>query len=64
MSPWLSRVADYNPVTYILAAERSLISEGWNLVAPAGRHHLRPGRWRTQPRPGPLAALKGRATRK
>ena len=28
MSPWLSTVADYNPVTYILAAERSLISEG------------------------------------
>ena len=29
MTPWLSTTADYNPVTYILAAERSLITEGW-----------------------------------
>ena len=33
MTPWLSTTADFNPVTYILAAERSLISEGWQWVA-------------------------------
>ena len=26
---WLATVADYNPVTYVLAGLRSLISEGW-----------------------------------
>ncbi len=29
MSGWLAAVAEYNPVTYLLAALRSLISEGW-----------------------------------
>ena len=63
MSPWLSRVADYNPVTYILAAERSLISEEWNLVA------LRDGiisalAVGVLSLGLALAALKGRATRK
>ena len=29
MTPWLSTVADYNPVTYLLAALRSLIWSGW-----------------------------------
>lgn len=63
MSPWLSRVADYNPVTYILAAERSLISEDWRLpvirdgiIATLAVGVLSIGL--------ALAALKGRATRK
>ncbi len=63
MSPWLSRVADYNPVTYILAAERSLISEGWRLpvirdgiIATLAVGVVSIGL--------ALAALKGRATRK
>ena len=63
MSPWLSRVADYNPVTYILAAERSLISEGWQLA------EIRDGILATLAVGVlsiglALAALKGRATRK
>ena len=29
MTGWMAAVADYNPVTYLLAALRSLISEGW-----------------------------------
>ena len=29
MTGWLATAADYNPVTYLLAALRSLISEGW-----------------------------------
>ena len=29
MTPWLSTVADFNPVTYLLAALRSLIWGGW-----------------------------------
>ena len=30
LSGWLSTVADYNPVTYLLAGLRGLISEGWD----------------------------------
>ena len=33
MTGWMATVADYNPVTYILAALRSLISEGWDAEA-------------------------------
>ena len=63
MTPWLARIADYNPVTYILAAERSLITEGWQLTT------LRDGLLATL---GvgvvslglALAALRGRATRR
>ncbi|MGB3633059.1 MAG: ABC transporter permease [Rubrobacteraceae bacterium] len=29
LTGWLSTIADYNPVTYLLEALRSLISEGW-----------------------------------
>ncbi|MEL7208408.1 MAG: ABC transporter permease [Actinomycetota bacterium] len=29
LTGWLSTIADYNPVTYLLAALRSLVSEGW-----------------------------------
>ena len=29
LTGWLATIADYNPVTYLLAALRSLISEGW-----------------------------------
>ena len=29
MTDWLSTVADFNPVTYLLEAMRSLITEGW-----------------------------------
>ena len=37
LTGWLSTVADYNPVTYLLAGLRALISEGWMLseIAPA-----------------------------
>lgn len=63
MTPWLSTTADYNPVTYILAAERSLITEGWQpavlrngLLATAGVGVVSLGL--------ALAALRGRATRR
>ena len=29
LTGWLAAVADYNPVTYLLAGLRSLISDGW-----------------------------------
>ena len=29
MTDWLATVADYNPVTYLLEALRSLITVGW-----------------------------------
>ena len=32
MTSWMATVADYNPVTYLLAALRSLITEGWEPV--------------------------------
>ena len=37
LTGWLATVADYNPVTYLLAGLRSLISDGWVLsdLAPA-----------------------------
>ena len=63
MTGWLSTAADYNPVTYLLAALRSLIYGGWDaqamrdgLIAIAGVAVLSIGM--------ALAALKGRATRK
>ena len=33
MTGWMATVATYNPVTYLLDALRSLISEGWNAQA-------------------------------
>ncbi len=33
LSGWLATVADYNPVTYVLAALRSLIMVGWDWTA-------------------------------
>lgn len=33
LSGWLSTVADVNPVTYVLAALRSLVSDGWDAGA-------------------------------
>ena len=33
MTGWMATVTDYNPVTYILEALRSLISEGWDAEA-------------------------------
>ena len=63
MTPWLSTAADYNPVTYILAAERSLITEGWEwstivngVIATLGVGVVSMGL--------ALAALRGRATRR
>ena len=63
MTPWLSTAADFNPVTYILAAERSLITEGWEfsvirdgILAMLGVGVVSLGL--------ALAALRGRATRK
>ena len=63
MTPWLSTAADFNPVTYILTAERSLITEGWQLPA------IRDGIIATLAVGVislglALVALKGRATRK
>ena len=63
MTPWLSTAADFNPVTYILTAERSLITEGWQLTA------IRDGIIATLAVGVislglALVALKGRATRK
>ena len=29
LTGWLATIADYNPVTYVLAGLRSLISDGW-----------------------------------
>ena len=63
MTGWLSAAADYNPVTYILAALRSLIYGGWDgqallngVVATAAVGVVSVGL--------ALAALRGRATRK
>ena len=63
MTPWLSTAADFNPVTYILTAERSLITEGWQLtairdgiIATLAVGVISLGR--------ALVALKGRATRR
>ena len=63
MTPWLSTAADFNPVTYILTAERSLITEGWQLPA------IRDGIIATLAVGVislglALVALKGRATRR
>ncbi len=63
MTPWLATAADFNPVTYILAAERSLITEWWNLAA------LRDGLLATLAvgvvsLSLALIALRGRATRR
>lgn len=33
LQPWLQTIAKYNPVTYVLAALRSLLIEGWNTTA-------------------------------
>lgn len=63
MTGWLSTAADYNPVTYLLAALRSLIYGGWDAravlngiiaIAAVGVLSITMA----------LAALKGRATRK
>ena len=63
MTGWLGTAADYNPVTYLLAALRSLISNGWEPLtlvkgvgAILGVGIVSFGL--------ALAALKGRATRK
>ena len=63
MTGWLATAADYNPVTYVLAALRSLIYGGWDaqalgngVIAIAAVGVLSLGM--------ALAALKGRATRK
>ena len=63
MTGWMAAVADYNPVTYLLAALRALISEGWDLmtmvyglVAMLGVAVVSIGM--------AMAALNGRATRK
>ncbi len=63
MTGWLGEVTNYNPVTYLLAALRSLISDGWEpltllkgLGATALVGVVSIGM--------ALAALKGRATRR
>jgi len=33
LTGWLATVADYNPVTYLLAGQRSLLSDGWDWTA-------------------------------
>ena len=55
MTGWLATMADYNPITYLLAALRSLVSEGWepvvllrgvrrNLRRRSGQRRARPRR--------------------
>ena len=63
MTGWLSTAADYNPVTYVLAALRSVIYGGWDgqailngIIAIAAVGVVSIGM--------ALAALRGRATRK
>ncbi len=63
MTGWLSTAADYNPVTYVLAALRSVIYGGWDgrvlldgIIAIAAVGVVSVGL--------SLAALRGRATRK
>lgn len=63
MTGWLAAAADYNPVTYVLAALRSLIYGGWDaqalsngIIAIAAVGVLSLGM--------SLMTLKGRATRK
>ncbi len=63
MTGWMSTAADYNPVTYILAALRSLIYGGWDaqalvngIIATAAVGVVSIGL--------ALAALRGRATRR
>ena len=63
MTSWLSTAADFNPVTYVLAALRSLIYGGWDaqamrdgIIAIAAVGVISIGM--------ALAALRGRATRK
>ena len=63
MTGWMARAADFNPVTYLLAALRSLIYVGWEaqvmrdgLIAIAAVGVISLGM--------ALAALKGRATRR
>ncbi len=63
MTGWLSTAADFNPVTYLLAALRSVIYGGWDgrlmldaIIAVASVGVLSIGL--------ALAALRGRATRK
>lgn len=36
LSGWLATIADFNPVTYILAGLRSLVSDGWDASAIGG----------------------------
>ena len=63
MTGWMATVADYNPVTYLLAALRSLVSEGWEpwTLAQGGIAMVSVGVLSISLA---LAALKGRATRK
>ena len=63
MTGWLSTAADFNPVTYLLAALRSMVYGGWDaqvmrdgIIAIAAVGVVSIGL--------SLAALKGRATRK
>jgi len=35
MTGWFATIVNYNPVTYLLAALRSLISDGWDWTALA-----------------------------
>ena len=63
MTGWLATVATYNPVTYLLAALRSLITTGWDLEALLGGIACIVGVGLIS---GTLAltALRGRTTRK
>ena len=63
MTGWLSTAADYNPVTYVLAALRSLIYGGWDAQAMRDGV-ISIGAVGIVSIGMTLAALKGRATRK
>ena len=63
LSGWLSTVATYNPMTYILAGLRSLVSTGWDGAA-LGQALLAVGCFAAISLSLALLALRGRVTRR
>jgi ABC-2 type transport system permease protein len=63
MTDWMSTVATYNPVTYLLDALRSLISEGWDMAKISKGLLAIGGVWAASHALA-LAALRGRVRRR